>query len=164
MISLLPLPGSFLYGAAAGSVGFYASLWAMQTFVCYHPPSPYFSRLKHRVMSLPEKERYYFWTLAPSTLHAIVQVVGTVAFLPRMRDDPIYGWDRRTVVEYGLTGYGPAVYSGIFVGYLISDFFFLGPRRLGTAYVFHHLSASVAWTTSLVLNVFQYPGQLLQFC
>ena len=94
----------------------------------------------------------------------MVQVIGTAAFLPKMRNDSILGWDTRTTVDYGWTGLGPAVYSGIFVGYLMADFFFLGPKKLGTAYVFHHLSASVAWTMALLLNVFQFPGQLLQFC
>eukprot|EP00977_Amphora_coffeiformis_P012033 scaffold2974_cov181-Amphora_coffeaeformis.AAC.1 len=152
------LPESFLYGVAAGSIGFYGSLWMMQKVTSWSPS------LEQRVLALPDKERYYFWTLGPSTLHAMAQVIGTVAFLPRMRQEPIMGWDRRTMVDYGLTGLGPAVYSGLFVGYLMADFFFLGPQKLGTAYVFHHLSASAAWTMSLILDVFQYPGQLLQFC
>ena len=152
------LPESFLYGAAAGSIGFYTTLWLTQVATLKFPD------LEKRVLALKDKPRYYFWALGPSTLHALVQCLGTAAFLPKMRNDPIIGMDQRLWVEYGLTGLGPSFFSGIFVGYLLADFIFLGPSKLGTAYVFHHLSASVCWTMAQTIGSFQFVAQLLQFC
>lgn len=158
------LPESFLYGVAAGSLGFYATLGATQ--VMLQQVAPRF--VEQRIMKLAEKPRYFFWVLGPSTVHGLVQVIGTVAFLPKMINDPIVGAgdsiDTRLWVDYGLTGLGPSFYSGIFVGYLMADFAFLRPRKLGTQYVMHHLSAIVCWTMAQSLQSFQFVAQLLQFC
>jgi hypothetical protein len=58
----------------------------------------------------------------------------------------------------------PACFSGIFVGYLIADFFVCGPADLGPAYIVHHLSAIVIWTWVTCIGAMQWYASLLQFC
>ena len=59
----------------------------------------------------------------------------------------------------------PSFFQGIFVGYLLGDFFWvLGPKDLGLVYCIHHISASSQWIYSTSQESMQYYGSFMQFC
>ncbi|KAL3811645.1 hypothetical protein ACHAXA_001402, partial [Cyclostephanos tholiformis] len=77
--------------------------------------------------------------------------------------DPTY-FDDGIFVPYGLTRLGPAVYMGIFVGYLLSDLY-AAPSlgAMGYPFVVHHIAASACWTYCARYRVMQRIGCLFQF-
>jgi hypothetical protein len=158
-MSFIGLSQPFLIGMGTGCVGFALSIAGMQAIV-----SQYFQNLNQKVTNLPKaKDKYFFWTLGPSTVHAIVQIIGTAGFLRPLLAKSVVSQDSSLFVDYGWTGLGPEIYQGIFVGYLLADFAYLGPKMLGPAYVGHHLMASACWIYSSLSGINQWLAALLQF-
>ena len=113
--------------------------------------------------SLKDRDKFFFWTLGPSTIHAFAQIIGTAGFLRPLLEKSVVSQDTSLWVDYGITGVGPMFYEGIFVGYLLADFLYLGPKLLGPAYVGHHLSASAAWIFAAKAGICQWLTAFMQF-
>ena len=171
--SILPL--SFLLGTAIGAFTYAISYRLSPILLASHYVTPAFAR---RVSSLDVARGYNLHACLPSTVHAIIQVVGTYSFVFSRRnihdaeyvlgadnivDDPTY-FDDRIIVPYGITHLGPAVYMGIFVGYLLADLYAMpSPRALGYALIVHHVAASACWTYCAHQGVMQRIGCHFQF-
>lgn len=176
------LPPSFVYGTIAGFI----------LFNIFYRLSPILTSLLgtksfQQKIALLKHEDGKFWnyhSLLPSTVHAIAQVVGTYSMVFHGRDgydlasdattgttaaadpssSPAIIFDDRTIVPYGITHLGPAVWMGIFVGYLVADALSSGSFRvLGFPFAVHHFAASLCWTFSAYFRVMQPVGCLLQF-
>ncbi|KAL7466552.1 hypothetical protein ACHAXS_006848 [Conticribra weissflogii] len=169
-------PSSFFYGLFIGSV----------TYSFFRFLSPVVtsrfgtSSLQSNVSKLNSGKTYHYHSLLPSTIHALLQIVGTwgVVFHGRRGLDydhanadvksmlsPAILFDEQTFVTYGLTPFGPTVYMGIFVGYLLTDTI-LAPsfKDMEYVYVVHHLAASLCWTYCASCRIMQNYASLLQFC
>jgi hypothetical protein len=164
--SILPL--SFVLGTALGA-SIFAICYRLSPILTSHYGTPSFAT---RVTALDDARKYNFHACLPSTVHAIVQVVGTSSFIFSHggKDDagvdvvdPTY-FDDGIFVPYGLTRLGPAVYMGIFVGYLLSDLY-AAPSlgAMGYPFVVHHIAASACWTYCARYRVMQRIGCLFQF-
>ena len=119
-----PPPPSFNYGLVTGVIGY---------FIC-RSLSPILTKLfgtssfKQKVDALDEGKRYHYHSLLPSTIHALAQIIGTchIVFWGREGYDNVNGispailFDDRLHVPYA-PHLGPAVFMGIFVGYLLAD-------------------------------------------
>mmetsp|Transcript_10919 Transcript_10919/g.16873 ORF Transcript_10919/g.16873 Transcript_10919/m.16873 type:complete len:277 (-) Transcript_10919:180-1010(-) len=163
-MSFAGLDHSFLWGAAAGAVG--VGICIPLTTWC----TSLFPALQDRVHALPEKDLMNFKTLGHSTLHAVVQIVGTYSFLyssvgqATVTNEPSGGFDSELWVTYGVTGFGPEFYMGVFVGYLIADAWYLGVEKLGPLFTAHHYAAAACWTMNAYLHSMQRLACQLQFC
>lgn len=168
MTTLLTLPSpppSFLYGSIAGGILYFAC-WYLSPLLtsCFGTPS-----FKKSVASLEDGNRFH--SILPSTIHALVQIIGTYAFVFYGREgyddiltdgtSPAIVFDDRTIVPYGMTHLGPTVYMGIFVGYLLADIAVGG--KLDYPIIIHHLAASACWTFCACNRVMQPVGCLFQF-
>lgn len=166
--SLLP-PPSFLLGLALGSTIFVVC-FRLSPIITKRCGTPTFVS---RVDKLDDVMRYNYHTYLPSTIHAVLQVVGTFSFIflhQRGEEDgasssPVAStFDDRIIVPYGPTHLGPAVYMGVFVGYLLSDMACAPSfEAMGYPFVLHHLAASACWTFCAYNSVMQRVGCLFQF-
>mmetsp|Transcript_3173 Transcript_3173/g.8107 ORF Transcript_3173/g.8107 Transcript_3173/m.8107 type:complete len:285 (+) Transcript_3173:132-986(+) len=173
MTIILPLPSppsSFLCGILLGA-SIYVISRLLSPILTARYGTPSFNK---RVASLEDGRLYHYHSLLSSTIHALVQVIGTCAFVFYGRqgydDDlpdgasPETVFDDRIFVPYGLTRLGPAVYMGIFVGYLLTDVASAPSFAvMGYPFVVHHLAASACWTFSACNRVMQPVGLLFQF-
>ena len=127
-----------------------------------------------RVAALDREKLYHHHSQFPSLVHALVQIVGTFTFVFYGREgyddvladgaSPTVVFDERTFVPYGLTGLGPAVFMGIFVGYLVSDVAAAPSlKEMGYEYVMHHFAAALCWTFCAGNRIAQDWATLLQF-
>jgi hypothetical protein len=148
------LPEFFLYGVAAGTVGFFFFFW-LATVIIPNMTPPSF---QEKVKALSPKDRSLFYSLVPSTVHSFVQM-GHPAYIS-LGFSAAHTADKVTYFDEGL----PALYMGVFVGYLIGDFLTLGPAILGPIFVIHHLAASACWTMSAHFHAMQWYASFLQFC
>jgi len=162
------LPPSFVYGFVGGSIGYFLCRYLSPIITNIFATSSF----KERVNALDIGKTYHYHSLLPSTIHALLQVIGTysVVFYGRERYDDVNGispnilFDDRTYVEYGLTGIGPAVYSGVFVGYLFSDILAAPSlKSMGYPFVLHHIAAILCWTFCSYHKVMQPIACLFQF-
>eukprot|EP00571_Detonula_confervacea_P003200 CAMPEP_0172320736 /NCGR_PEP_ID=MMETSP1058-20130122/41292_1 /TAXON_ID=83371 /ORGANISM="Detonula confervacea, Strain CCMP 353" /LENGTH=220 /DNA_ID=CAMNT_0013036063 /DNA_START=60 /DNA_END=719 /DNA_ORIENTATION=- len=165
LLTLPSPPPSFLYGLIAGGI-LYFTCWCLSPLLtaCLGTPS-----FKKRVASLNAGNSFH--SLLPSTIHALVQIIGTYTFvfygregyddvLPDGTSSAIV-FDDRTIVPYGITHLGPTVYMGIFVGYLLADIAAGGKKDYPI--IIHHLAASACWTFCACNRVMQPVGCLFQF-
>jgi hypothetical protein len=148
------LPEFFLYGAAAGVVGFFFFFW-LATIVLPNMTPPSF---QEKVKALSPKDRYLLYTLVPSTVHALVQM-GHPAYIS-LGFSAAHTADKVTYFDEKW----PVLYMGVFVGYLMGDFCTLGPKILAPVFEIHHLAASACWTMSAHLHSMQWYASFLQFC
>lgn len=173
--SLLPLPPlppvAFLYGFTGSvfSYLFFRWLSPVLTSTCGT------STFKQHVNSLDGGRRYHYHSLLPSTIHAVVQIIGTYSFVlfhDNSEGSDLFGdgsaavtsFDERTIVPRGITHLGPCVYMGIFVGYLVTDVACAPSFAImGHPFVLHHVAASICWTYSACFRVMQPVGLQLQF-
>lgn len=167
----LPLPPpSFFYGLLVGA-SVYLICSALSPILTKSLGTTTF---KQNVEKLDRKKLYHYHSLFPSTVHALLQIIGTFTFVFYGREgyddvladgaSPAVVFDDRIFVPYGLTGVGPAVYMGIFVGYLLVDVA-AAPSfdDMGYPYVIHHLTASACWTFCACNRIMQPVASLLQF-
>lgn len=129
---------------------------------------------KKNVDSLEYSKFYHYHSLLPSTVHALIQVIGTCSFVFYGRDgydntlaegeSPAVIFEDRITIPYGITKLGPSVYGGIFVGYLLADVA-LAPSFaiMGYPFVIHHLAASACWTYCACNRIMQPVACLFQF-
>lgn len=151
------LPPFFLYGIAAGFVGTYIVYYLSKDVLIPRLATPSF---REKVAGLKtQKETIFFYTTFPSMVHAIVQSF----FHPMYISLGFSQEHNENRVTYFDDGW-PACYSGIFVGYLLADFFVCGPKMLGPAYIVHHLSAIAIWTWATSVGAMQWYASMLQFC
>ena len=155
------LPPSFLLGMALGA-SIFAIFFRLSPILTSRYATPSFAR---NVSNLDDAMRYNYHSYLPSTVHAIVQVVGTSSFLFFHVDDAdATSFDGRTLVPYGDTRLGPGVYMGIFVGYLLSDLFAAPSlKAMGYPFVAHHVAASACWAYCACHGVMQRVGCMFQF-
>mmetsp|Transcript_395 Transcript_395/g.776 ORF Transcript_395/g.776 Transcript_395/m.776 type:complete len:277 (-) Transcript_395:320-1150(-) len=167
---LQSLPPSFQYGLAAGSIAYFISRRLSPLLT----ESLGTKSFRQNVASLDSAKFYHYHSLLPSTIHALVQIIGTynVVFYGRGGyDDDIDGtsspavvFDDRTIVPYGVTHLGPTVYMGIFVGYLLSDLSTAPSLSdMGYPFVLHHAAAAACWTIAAYNQVMQPVACLFQF-
>ena len=178
----LPLPPpSFLYGLLAGAI-LTLLCRKLSSILTGHFTTPSFQT---RVKALNSNKLYHYHSLLPSTVHALVQIVGTVGVVLHGRrgldydydydhdydnrtthdKSPSLLFDERSLVTYGLTPLGPAIYMGIFVGYLLADTLSApSPSDMEYIYIVHHLAASLCWTYAACHRILQPYALLLQFC
>ena len=158
--SMLNLPPSFITGACVGVVGYSISWFgfkvALNTFST--------DEFKDRIKKLDERARLNFLSLGPSTVHAVAQVIGTYNTVFKSQSHLLertkYFIDSS---DNGITNSNPTLYSGIFVGYLISDVVAIGIKNLGNVFVVHHISASAAWILVVYHRTMQWYSSFLQF-
>ena len=173
--SLLPLPSpppSFLYGFIGGAI----------SYLCLRALSPFLtstfgtSTYQRHVNALDEAKRYHYHSLLPSTVHALVQIIGTYSFIfygsgeeeiataSNYMSSSVTSFDELSTVPYGTTHLGPSIYMGIFVGYLLTDVASAPSlAAMGYPFVLHHIAASVCWTYCACFRVMQPVAMLLQF-
>ena len=154
------LPHSFLLGTLAGACGYFSCILVSRLLLA-HVCS---RSQRDRVAALSEKERRLdFHSRLPSTVHAVVQVLATG---PTVLTDTPWGLDRVNHFDERIWSggwkLGPAVFAGVFVGYLMSDFLWCGQYDTALM-VGHHLVAAAAWTVTSSLRTLQYYQQFLQF-
>ena len=157
-------PPAFWYGAFAGAIGYSVSTWIGKWWFRSRASASFH---KHVHTTLDTKQRESFFSLFPSTVHAVVQIVGSAYVslygpYPAGKN-PITYFDSRLLVEYGLTGFGPTVFMGIFVGYLLADWQKIGTNNLGPLMTGHHVLASLCWTMCTSLQCMQWLAVFLQF-
>eukprot|EP00569_Conticribra_weissflogii_P007230 CAMPEP_0171328576 /NCGR_PEP_ID=MMETSP0878-20121228/736_1 /TAXON_ID=67004 /ORGANISM="Thalassiosira weissflogii, Strain CCMP1336" /LENGTH=287 /DNA_ID=CAMNT_0011828435 /DNA_START=47 /DNA_END=910 /DNA_ORIENTATION=+ len=169
-------PPSFFHGLFLGSVT-YSFFRFLSPIVTTSFGTPSF---QSNVSKLNSGKSYHYHSLLPSTIHALLQIVGTwgVVFHGRrgldydhdiadlkITSSPAILFDEQTIVTYGLTYFGPTVYMGVFVGYLLTDTI-LAPsfKDMEYVYVVHHLAASLCWTYCASFRIMQNYASLLQFC
>ncbi len=151
------LPPFFVYGAAAGFIVTFASYFIAKDVVVARLITPSF---RERVLALKtEKDRTFFYATFASMIHAIVQSLFHPAYIA-LGFSKEHNENRVTYFDNGW----PSCFSGMFVGYLIADFFVCGPAALGPMYILHHLSAAGIWTWSSGFGAMQWYGSMLQFC
>ena len=157
-MSFQPPPPSFLYGAAAGIIIYCLSRFLSHVILKVLP-----SFFQQKVANLNFGQLYHYHSLLPSTVHAIIQIVGTYNFV-FYGDSSNLNFDDRLFVPHGITTLGPCFYMGFFVGYLLTDTA-LTPsfQVLGLPYVIHHLSASACWTFCASNRIMQPLACWLQF-
>ena len=159
------LPPSFLLGTALGA-SIFTIFFRLSPFLTSRLATPSFVR---NVSNLDDAARYNYHSYLPSTIHAILQVVGTSSFVffhhgDADADDDATSFDSRTLVPYGVTRLGPCVYMGIFVGYLLSDLFAAPSlKAMGYPFVAHHVAASACWAYCACHGVMQRVGCMFQF-
>ncbi|KAL7551843.1 hypothetical protein ACHAWF_015038 [Thalassiosira exigua] len=169
LLPLPPPPPSFIVGLLAGAV----------LYLICRRLSPLLTdslgtkSLHERVASLDRGKLFHYHSLFPSTIHALVQVLGTYHFVFWGREgydnrhegqSPAVTFDDRSIVPYGPTGLGPAVYMGIFAGYLLADFAAAPSlEEMGYPFVLHHIAAATSWTFCACNEVMQPVASLLQF-
>lgn len=176
--TLMP-PPSFLYGLVAGFAGYFTCRRIAPLLTSLGTKS-----FKHQIASLDEAQRYRYHNWLCSTVHALVQIIGTYSFVLYGREgyddddddnntlpdggtsSPAIVFDDRIFVPYGTTHLGPTVYMGIFVGYLIGDA--LGAPAFGNdgmeyPFVVHHIAASACWTFCACNRIMQPVAYLFQF-
>lgn len=151
------LPPAFILGSAAGSIGYVLLTYTTKCLCRRLSP-----KTTERIETLGDKRRSEFFSYGPSTVHSILQTIGTHGFLPVLSADPVRRFDDDLYVEYGFTGLGPAFYMGLFVGYLLADLFFIGPANLGGLMTGHHIAASVDWTMVSANRSMQWYASFLQ--
>mmetsp|Transcript_3802 Transcript_3802/g.6574 ORF Transcript_3802/g.6574 Transcript_3802/m.6574 type:complete len:266 (-) Transcript_3802:77-874(-) len=153
-----PPPPPFLYGAGIGIIVYCLSRFLSHALLRICPTS-----FQQKVANLKFAQLYHYHSLLPSTVHAIIQIVGTYNFA-FYGDKDVLTFDDRLFVPYGITKLGPCFYMGWFVGYLLTDTA-LTPsfKVMGYPYVVHHLSASMAWTFCASNQVMQPLASFLQF-
>ncbi|KAL3759803.1 hypothetical protein ACHAWU_007547 [Discostella pseudostelligera] len=171
--SLLPVPippSSFLYGFIGGAIS-YLSSRALSPLLTSTLGSSSFQR---NVNSLDKAKRYHYHSLLPSTIHALIQIIGTYSFVfygsgeesssLSSSSSSVLSFDERTIVPYGTTHLGPSIYMGIFVGYLVTDVI-CAPSlsSMGYPFVLHHVAATICWTYCACYRVMQPVAMLLQF-
>lgn len=167
-------PASFLYGTMGGVV---------LHIICFRLSPILTSRLgsksfQRRVASLKDGKLYDYHALLPSTIHAIVQLVGTYSIVFHGREiydrdiladgaapsSPALIFDDRTIVPYGATRLGPTVYMGVFVGYLVADALSAPSlEALGYPFAVHHVAAAACWSLGASARAMQPVACLLQF-
>ena len=151
------LPPSFQYGVAAGFVGVYASYYMAKDVLIPKFASPSF---QEKVAALkPGKETIFFYATFASMAHAIVQSFFHPAVIA-LGMSLAHNENRVTHFDDGW----PSCFSGIFVGYLVADFFVCGPKALGLMYCVHHISAAIIWTWASGYGAMQWYASMLQFC
>jgi hypothetical protein len=159
------VPPSFLLGTALGA-SIFTIFFRLSPFLTSRLATPSFVR---NVSNLDDAARYNYHSYLPSTIHAILQVVGTSSFVffhhgDADADDDATSFDSRTLVPYGVTRLGPCVYMGIFVGYLLSDLFAAPSlKAMGYPFVAHHVAASACWAYCACHGVMQRVGCMFQF-
>lgn len=150
---MLP-PENFLYGVAIGVVGCFVSTRLARAII----PRIASTSFRSKLNSLDKKADILFYSIAPSTLHALAQSMGPPAAISLGFSDD-YSADRIGHFDEG----PPAVFSGIFVGYLLADYALCGPKVLGPVMVVHHISASAAWWIFSAARSVQWYCCFLQF-
>jgi len=156
MASLMDLPDYFIYGTMASYVG---------TVICFSlarklvVPKLLPDAFRQRVEALSTKDRLNFYSLIPSTVHALIQIMFHPAWIslgysPEHTADRVHYFDETW----------PSFFSGVFVGYLLADYSLLPADVLGTIFTVHHLSASACWILSGHSRIMQYYASFLQFC
>jgi len=156
MASLLDLPDYFIYGTMASYVG---------TVICFSlarklvVPKLLPDAFRERVEALTTKDRLNFYSLLPSTVHALIQIMFHPAWIslgysPEHTADRVHYFDETW----------PSLFSGVFVGYLLADYSLLPATTLGPLFTVHHLSASACWILSSHSRIIQYYLSNLQFC
>mmetsp|Transcript_11112 Transcript_11112/g.23000 ORF Transcript_11112/g.23000 Transcript_11112/m.23000 type:complete len:268 (+) Transcript_11112:54-857(+) len=151
------LPPFFVYGVVAGFVGTFGCFYLAKDVLIPRLATPSFCE---RVAALKtRKDRTFFYATFSSMIHALVQ-----SFFHPMYIALGYSQEHNENRVTYFDDSWPACFSGIFVGYLIADFFVCGPVDLGPMYVVHHLSAAGIWTWSTGFGAMQWYGSMLQFC
>lgn len=154
--NIFDIPPMFLYGTASGFVGAYI-VWFATQYVLIPKFLPQSFREKvDKLATLKEKKNLY--STFPSMAQALVQCSFHPLFI-FLQLSPEHAANRVTYFDYGW----PAFFSGIFVGYLIADFVYMGPVDLGAAYCLHHLAAIVSWVWMNRLGAMQWYASMLQF-
>lgn len=151
-------PPSFLYGAAISALIYIIarSLSHRTTKLCT-------KSFQEKVSNLTFEQLYHYHSLLPSTVHAVIQIVGTY-YCVFYGDKDALVFDTAMFVNYGITGIGPSFYMGYFVGYLITDVIFAPSLKiLGYPFVVHHISAAMCWTYCASYRIMQPLASFLQF-
>mmetsp|Transcript_14144 Transcript_14144/g.19357 ORF Transcript_14144/g.19357 Transcript_14144/m.19357 type:complete len:289 (-) Transcript_14144:68-934(-) len=164
----LPLPHiTFLEGIATGTIIYFFFTWLSHQIV----PSIATSTFQNNLSQLDSNKQRLFHSLLPSTLHAILQILGTAHIFfangPSYLNDNhnhVTHFETNLFVPYGLTGFGPAFFMGLLVGYLMSDYLYFGTRALGILMSLHHLAASASWTYAATARCMQWYASFVQFC
>jgi hypothetical protein len=157
-MTLQPPPPSFLYGAAIGAVVYCLSRFLSHKVLRICPSS-----FQQKVANLQFEQLYHYHSLLPSTIHAIIQIVGTYHFVFYGNKD-VLTFDDELFVPYGITKLGPGFYMGFFVGYLLTDTASAPSLKiLGLPFAVHHISASLCWTFCASVRIMQPLASFLQF-
>lgn len=150
---LLP-PESFLRGVVIGVIGYSLSTRLARAVVPLIASASFNAKLK----SLDNQAVICFYSVFPSTLHALAQILGPPASISLgCSEDHLK--DRIAYFDEG----SPAMFSGIFVGYLMTDCALCGHKILGPAMTVHHISASFAWWIFAATRSAQWYSCFLQF-
>mmetsp|Transcript_5347 Transcript_5347/g.8210 ORF Transcript_5347/g.8210 Transcript_5347/m.8210 type:complete len:268 (-) Transcript_5347:97-900(-) len=157
-MSFQPPPPSFLYGAGIGTIIYCLSRFLSHAIIQICPSS-----FQQKLANLNFAQLHHYHSLLPSTVHAIIQIVGTYNVVFH-GDKDVLTFDDRLFVPYGITTLGPCFYMGFFVGYLLTDTA-LSPslKVLGLPYAVHHISASMCWTFCASNRIMQNLASFLQF-
>ena len=169
-LSLPAPPPSFLYGVLAGAIGYVVTRYLSPILTSKFGTQNF----QQNVNSLDNDKLYHYHSRLPSSIHALIQIIGTLSFVLYGRpgyDDateenvsPAILFDESIFVSYGLTHIGPATYMGIFVGYLLADVTSAPTFAImGYPFVLHHLAASACWTFCASLRIMQPVACLFQF-
>ena len=151
-------PPSFLYGAAISALIYIGAraLSNRTTVLCT-------KSFQDKVANLTFEQLYHYHSLLPSTIHAVIQIIGTYYCVFYGDKDAVVFYDDM-FVNYGITGIGPSFYMGFFVGYLITDVIFAPTLKiLGYPFVVHHISAAMCWTYCASYRIMQPLASFLQF-
>ena len=156
MFDMLDLPLSFLYGAITSLVS-YTVLYLTSVILLrlglypgLNPPPP--------------NQHLKIHSYITSLVHAIAQTLA--CWYPAIHstahwNNRVMHSDDRLYVEYGVTGLGPTFWSGVFVGYLLTDLLAVGWYEKPLM-ICHHVFASVAWTYTVSTGSLQWYHCFLQ--
>mmetsp|Transcript_57583 Transcript_57583/g.160368 ORF Transcript_57583/g.160368 Transcript_57583/m.160368 type:complete len:266 (+) Transcript_57583:53-850(+) len=151
------------YGAASAVIGYVC---------CYQASRLLAARVRGiqgHFTKLPLGDQAEWHTRVASTVHAVVQVLGS--YYPALLSsdhlsERVRHYDTRLFVPYGITGLGPEFFNGLIVGYLLVDLavvvwhadVFDGVR----AAVVHHAMGAAGWCVFMGSGFIQWYGCFLQ--
>ena len=152
-------PPPFLYGAAISAL-----IYIIARSLSHRTTTVLCTKsFQEKVANLTFEQLYHYHSLLPSTIHAVIQIIGTY-YCVFYGDKDAVVFDDEMFVSYGITGIGPSFYMGFFVGYLITDVIFAPSLKiLGYPFVVHHISAAMCWTYCASNRIMQPLASFLQF-
>ena len=112
-----------------------------------------------------KSEKIIFHTYLPSAVHAVAQTLNM--WFPALVSTAHYSnrvmhFDAELFVDNGVfIGYGPTFWSGIFVGYLVTDLLVV-IKYEKPLMILHHIFASVTWTVAVSNRSLQWYMCFLQ--
>lgn len=144
-----PPPPSFLYGAIISAIVYYVARFLSHVSLRI----VFNTSFQQKVANLTFAQKYHYHSLLPSTIHAVIQIIGTFHFVFHGNKDVII-FDESA----------ESFYMGFFVGYLLTDVV-LAPsfKVMGYPFVLHHISASICWTFCASNRIMQPLANFLQF-